>query len=241
MHRCLRLARNGAGKVAPNPMVGAVLVHHGRVLAEGWHRAFGGPHAEVECLRAFGEGAIPPDAVLYVNLEPCSHHGKTPPCVDLLITRGLKKLVVGCGDPNPVVQGRGAARAREAGMDVITDVLRDECRWLNRRFITAMEQRRPYVILKWAQSVDGYLDDHGRTARISSPSTDALVHTWRSREQAILVGSRTALTDDPSLTVRLVAGTDPLRVLIDRSNTTPSTARLFDGSAPTLLVTAHQR
>ena len=241
MRRCIHLARNGDGHVAPNPKVGAVLVQGDRVLAEGWHRSFGGPHAEVECLRAFGDGPVPRDAVMYVNLEPCSHHGKTPPCVDLLIAREVKVLVVGCEDPNPLVKGQGLARAREAGIEVITDVLRDESRWLNRRFIHSIEQERPYIILKWARSADGYLDDHGRTARISSTGTDVLVHRWRSEEQAILVGSRTVVNDDPSLTVRHVEGRCPLRVVIDRANTTVETSRVFDGSAPTLLITATQR
>lgn len=241
MRRCLQLARNGAGHVAPNPMVGAVLVQGDRVLAEGWHRSYGGPHAEVECLRAFGDGTIPPDAVMYVNLEPCAHHGKTPPCVDMLIARQVRKVVVGCEDPNPLVKGHGSARAREAGIDVITDVFRAESRWLNRRFIHSIEQGRPYVILKWARSADGLLDDNGRTARISSPETDVLVHQWRSEEQAILVGSRTVVNDDPSLTVRHVEGRNPLRVVIDRENKAPSSSRVFDNSAPTLLLTGQQR
>lgn len=241
MRRCFQLARNGAGHVAPNPLVGAVLVQGERVLAEGWHHSFGGPHAEVECLRAFGDGPVPTDAVMYVNLEPCSHHGKTPPCVDLLISRGVKKLVVGCEDPNPLVKGQGFARAREAGIEVVTDVLRDEGRWLNRRFVHGIDQRRPYVILKWARSADGFLDDHGRTARISSAETDVLVHRWRSEEQAIMVGSRTVINDDPSLTVRHVEGRNPLRVVIDRKNQAPSGSRVFDGSTPALLITAARR
>lgn len=241
MRRCLQLALNGAGQVAPNPMVGAVLVQGDRILAEGWHRAFGGPHAEVECLRAFGDGPVPDDAVMYVNLEPCSHHGKTPPCVDFLIARRVRHLVVGCEDPNPLVKGQGIARAREAGIEVTTDLSREECRWLNRRFIHNIENERPYIILKWARSSDGFLDDHGRPARISSAGTDTLVHRWRSEEEAILVGSRTVKNDDPSLTVRHVEGRDPLRVVIDRENVTPSSSRIFDGSAPTLLVSASLR
>ena len=241
MHRCLSLARNGAGQVAPNPLVGAVLVRGDRVLAEGWHRAFGGPHAEVECLRAFGDGPVPDDAVMYVNLEPCSHHGKTPPCADLLITRGVKKLVVGCADPNPLVKEKGFARAREAGINVITNVLHDECRWLNRRFITSFEKQRPYIILKWARTTEGYMDDEGRTARISSPETDVIVHGWRAEEQAILVGSRTVLNDDPSLTVRSVKGKNPLRVVLDRKNLAPLNAAVFNADAPTLLFTEERR
>lgn len=241
MRRCVQLALNGAGQVAPNPMVGAVLVQGDRILAEGWHRAFGGPHAEVECLRAFGDGPVPDDAGMYVSLEPCSHHGKTPPCVDLLIARRVRHLVVGCEDPNPLVKGQGFARAREAGIEVTMDIAREECRWLNRRFIHSIEHERPYIILKWARSSDGFLDDHGRRARISSRETDVLVHRWRSEEQAIVVGSKTVMNDDPALTVRHVEGRNPLRVVIDRKNVTPSSSRIFDGSAPTLLMSASPR
>jgi diaminohydroxyphosphoribosylaminopyrimidine deaminase/5-amino-6-(5-phosphoribosylamino)uracil reductase len=156
MHRCLQLARNGAGLVAPNPLVGAVLVQGDAVLAEGWHRAYGGPHAEVECLRNFGEGEIPKDAVLYVSLEPCAHTGLTPPCADLLIARGIPNVVVGCTDPDPRVSGKGIAKLREAGVEVTVDVLREACRWQNKRFFTSVEEQRPYVILKWARSIDGF-------------------------------------------------------------------------------------
>jgi diaminohydroxyphosphoribosylaminopyrimidine deaminase/5-amino-6-(5-phosphoribosylamino)uracil reductase len=241
MQRCLQLALNGSGRTAPNPLVGAVLVRNGHVLAEGWHRALGGPHAEVECLRAFGEGTVPADAVLYVNLEPCAHTGRTPPCADLLIARGVKHVVVGCSDPNPLVAGKGIQRLRDAGVQVQVDLLRDACRWTNRRFITCFEQQRPYVVLKWARSLDGFLDDHGRTVRISSPATDVLVHRWRAEEQAILVGSGTVLNDDPALTVRHVHGASPLRVVLDRSARIPAEARVFDGSTRTLLFTGRSR
>ncbi len=241
MRRCLQIARNGSGLVAPNPMVGAVLAQGDRILAEGWHQELGGPHAEVECFRAFGDGAIPKDATLYVNLEPCSHHGRTPPCVDLLIDRGVKRLVVGTMDPDPRVRGRGLARARANHIEVIEGVLQDECRWLNRRFLLDIERERPYVILKWAVSADGFLDAGGTPVRISSPATDVLVHRWRSQEQAIMIGSRTAVNDDPSLTVRLVAGKDPLRVLLDRRNRVPSKAVLFTDGKPTLVFNESQR
>lgn len=245
MRRCLQLARNGMGTAAPNPLVGAVLVQGDRVLAEGWHRADGGPHAEVECLRAFGDGPVPADAVIYVNLEPCAHHGRTPPCADLLIARQVRTWVVGCGDPDPRVQSKGIARAREAGIQVIEDVLRDECRWLNRRYLTAHEQQRPYIIVKWAQTADGLIDSGLRTERtpdrISGPAADVLVHRWRSEEQAILVGSRTVVNDDPQLTVRLVEGRSPLRVILDRRHLAPASSRVFDGSVPTLLITSTRR
>lgn len=242
MQRCIQLALNGSGRVAPNPMVGAILMSNERVLAEGWHGFHGGAHAEVNCLRAFGNGSVPEDATLYVNLEPCAHHGLTPPCIDLLIERKVKNLVVGCVDPNPLTKGIGIARAREAGMRVRVDIRHDDCRWLNRRFITSFEKRRPYVVLKWAQSNDGYLDRHPRVERnvqrISSASTDVLVHRWRSEEQAILVGSRTAINDNPRLNIRHTVGRSPLRVVIDRKGSIPSDSQVFDGSAPTLLLSA---
>ena len=244
MQRCLRLARLGAGRTAPNPLVGAVLVHEGRVLAEGWHHVVGGPHAEVECLRSF-PGPVPPDAVMYVSLEPCAHHGRTPPCADLLIERGVRHVVVGCLDPDPRVKGRGNEKLRAAGIEVITGVEEAACRWTNRRFITSIEQHRPHVVLKWARSADGLMDQHPRSARgvqrISSAATNVLVHRWRSEEQAIVVGSRTVLHDDPALTVRHVDGASPLRVVIDRSGITPMSSKVFDGQVPTLLFTAEKR
>ena len=245
MQRCLQLARNGADAVAPNPMVGAVLVQGERILAEGWHRAYGGPHAEVECLNAFGEGPVPKDAVMYVSLEPCTHHGRTPPCADLLIERGVEHVVVAHMDPFPEVCGRGIARLREAGIRVDIGLCEAEARWTNRRFLTSVEHQRPYIILKWARSADGLLDRHPRderdVQRISSPITDVLVHRWRSEEQAILVGSRTIVNDDPQLTTRLVEGRSPLRVVIDRNNTAPAGSKVFNASARTLLFTSSHR
>ncbi len=226
-------------------MVGAVLVQGDRILAEGWHHHFGGPHAEVECLRSFGDGPIPDDAILFVNLEPCAHHGKTPPCAELLVRRGVKHVVVGQRDPFPAVAGKGIGILKAAGTRVTEDVLRDECRWIQRRFLTSIEQGRPYIILKWAQSSDGFLDQHPRTdrsvQRISGPATDTLVHRWRSEEQAILVGSRTVVNDDPSLTVRHVEGRQPLRVVIDRKGITPAKSAVYSDAAPTLLLTGSKR
>lgn len=244
MQRCLQLARLAEGHAAPNPLVGAVLVHGQQVLAEGWHHTVGRPHAEVECLRE-QPGPIPADAVLYVNLEPCAHHGRTPPCADLLIDRGVRHVVVGMIDPDPRVQGQGIERLRNAGVQVTVGVEEAACRWTNRRFITSIEAGRPYVVLKWARSADGLLDQHPRTARgvqrISAPVTDVSVHQWRAQEQAILVGSRTVVEDDPALTVRAVDGRSPLRVVIDRSGITPAGSQVHDGSTPTLLFTAVQR
>lgn len=245
IERCLDLARLGAGSAAPNPMVGAVLVRDGTVLAEGWHHAAGRPHAEVECLNAFGEDPVPADAVLFVNLEPCAHHGRTPPCADLLIARGVRRVVVAHPDPFPQVAGRGIERLRAAGVRVDVGLHEAEARWMNRRFLTSVEQERPYIVLKWARSTDGFLDRHPRSERrvqrISSPATDVLVHRWRTEEQAILVGGRTVENDDPSLTVRHVEGRQPLRIILDRTERAPSGSRVFDGSVPTLLFTQHPR
>ncbi len=245
MRRALALARLGGGAVAPNPMVGAVLVWQGRILAEGWHQAFGGSHAEVACLRSFGDDPLPEDTILYVSLEPCSHQGKTPPCADMLIERGVKHVVIAQEDPFPEVSGRGIVRLREAGVKVTLGVAEDEARWSNRRFLTSVEQGRPYIILKWARSADGFLDRGPRAdrgvQRISTPATDVLVHQWRSDEQAILVGGRTVMHDDPSLTVRHVPGRSPLRVILDRTAITPDRSKVYDGSTPTLLFTATPR
>lgn len=245
MHRCLQLALNGSAGAAPNPMVGAVLAIGDQVIAEGWHMQRGGPHAEVNCLRSFGDGPVPADAVLYVNLEPCAHFGATPPCVDLVIGRGVKHLVVGTVDPDPRTHGQGIARARAHGIHVEAGVAHDECRWLNRRFITSVEKQRPFIVLKWAQSADGFIDGGPSKSRsvhrISSPATDIMVHRWRAAEQAILVGSRTVMHDDPSLSVRHTDGRSPLRVVIDRGRIVPPTSKVFTDGGATLLFTSSKR
>jgi len=245
MRRCLQLAALGASSAAPNPMVGAVLVLNGRILAEGWHRKAGEPHAEVECLRAFGEGPVPEQAVLYVNLEPCAHHGRTPPCAELLIQRNVRHVVIGHRDPFPLVAGKGVDLLRKNGITVVENILADECRWFQRRFLTSVEQGRPYVVLKWARSADGFLDQHPRTLRnvqrISSPTSDVLVHKWRTEEQAILVGSKTVLNDNPTLTARHVEGRQPLRVVLDRKGISPEESKVFDKTTPTLFFTTGPR
>lgn len=244
MERCLQLARNGERSAAPNPLVGAVLVQGDRVLAEGWHERAGGSHAEVVCLGRWPT-PVPKDATLYVNLEPCSHHGRTPPCADLIIERGVKKVVIAHVDPYAEVSGRGIERLRMAGVHVEVGVEADHARWLNRRFLTSIERSRPYIVLKWARTIDGFIDGspraHRGSFRISSPTTDVLVHGWRATEQAIMVGSRTVVQDDPRLDVRHTVGRDPLRVVLDRDNSIPSDSHIFTDGAPTWLATRNAR
>lgn len=250
MKRCLDLARLGAGSASPNPMVGCVVVHKDRIIGEGWHRRYGGPHAEVNAIadvEARGHGALLAESTLYVNLEPCSHWGKTPPCADLIIEKGIPRVVVGCIDTYCEVSGRGVARMREAGIQVTVGVLETECRRFNRRFFTAQSLERPYVILKWAQTADGYLDAERPSAAVpaawmTGEAARMLVHRWRAEEDAILVGSGTARMDNPSLTVRDWSGRNPLRVVLDRRLGLSSDLNLFcDSVAPTVLFTAAER
>ncbi len=245
MSRCLFLAQNGAYYVAPNPMVGAVLVGpDGDVLAEGWHQVYGGPHAEVNCFKDAEERGIPDElmkqSTLYVSLEPCSHYGKTPPCSELIIHKGVRKVVVGILDPNPLVGGRGIALLRQTGIEVEVGVLEAECREVNKRFLCLQEKKRPYVTLKWAETADGYLDVYrtekgGGPLRISTDYTKQLVHKLRAMNMAIMVGSTTALLDDPRLTTTKWAGRNPIRVLVDRRNRVPKTARILNTEAETIV------
>lgn len=237
MHRCLQLAALGHYYVAPNPMVGAVLVSDdGTVLAEGWHKQYGGPHAEVNCfLDAEAKDVTSEqihDATLYVSLEPCSHYGKTPPCASLIQQKHPKRLVCGMLDPNPQVSGRGVEMVREVGIEVTVGVCEDECRDLNKRFLMLQEHHRPYVIAKWAQTADGYLDRNRLSAAeevlvISTPLTKQLVHQMRAENMAILVGSRTALLDNPGLKTTRWSGRNPIRVLLDRHGILPADYKLL--------------
>lgn len=224
MRRALQLARNGRGFVSPNPMVGAVIVGpDGRILGEGWHRCYGGPHAEVNAVASVADVDKPllRESTIYVTLEPCSHYGKTPPCAKLLIDCGFRRVVVGAGDPNPKVSGRGIAMLRAAGIEVVEGVLADECRLLNKRFMTAHALRRPFVTLKWAQSADGFMDvcrDRDEApARFSTPLSSVAVHRRRAVHDAIAVGAATLLADSPRLDTRLAAGRSPRPVVFDRS------------------------
>lgn len=237
MRRCLQLARNGFLGAPPNPMVGAVIVYNGRIIGEGYHIHCGGPHAEVNAVASVARPELLRESTVYVSLEPCSHYGRTPPCADMLVSKGVKRVVVGCIDPFAKVQGRGIAKLRAAGIDVTVGVLEAECRELNRRFITFQSLHRPYITLKWAQSADGYIGRPGRErAMISSPLTAINAHRLRAMNQAILVGRATAEADNPSLTTRLWPGANPLRIVIDRHAALAPSLRLFDGEAPTLVV-----
>jgi diaminohydroxyphosphoribosylaminopyrimidine deaminase/5-amino-6-(5-phosphoribosylamino)uracil reductase len=237
MLECLRLARKGAGRVSPNPMVGAVLVHGGKVVGQGYHRRFGGPHAEVEAIRTARRSVR--GSTLYVNLEPCSYFGKTPPCTDLLIRSGIRRVVVGRKDPNPRVSGRGIRQLRQAGIDVSVGVLEEECRRLNECFEKFITTGRPFITVKIAQTLDGRIAG-GSSRWITAAGSRVIVHALRAEYDAVLVGARTAVLDDPELTVRMVRGRNPLRIILDGSLSVPAGARVFRTTRDrrTLLITS---
>ena len=241
MMRCIELARNGMKNAQPNPMVGAVVVCDGRIIGEGYHVRCGEGHAEVNALASVRDEDLPllGRSTIYVSLEPCAHYGKTPPCAELIVRKGLRRVVVGCIDPFAKVQGKGISMIREAGIEVTVGVLEKECVELNKRFMTFHGKQRPMVTLKWAQSSDGYIGapEGQPRAIISNSMTTMLCHKRRAEHQAIMVGRRTALLDNPSLSVRDWTGNHPVRVVIDRMNTLPRTLRLFDGSVPTIVIT----
>ena len=249
---CIEIARRGEYFVAPNPMVGAVLTDsEGKILAEGWHEQYGGPHAEVNCFRC-AENDVRrtdvrctkdyKDCTLFVNLEPCSHYGKTPPCAKMIIEKGVGRVVVGMLDPNPLVAGKGVQMLRDAGIDVIVGVMEQECRELNKRFVCLHEKKRPYVVLKWAQTKDGFVDRNRRiedlrlkiedlhlngALAISTEETKKLVHKMRAENMAIMVGTRTVLLDNPRLMNTHWEGRNPIRVTLDRHHVIPADARIF--------------
>ena len=254
--RCIEIARRGEYYVAPNPMVGAVLVQNpspsspsreGEIIAEGWHEQYGGPHAEVNCFANLEFSRQPSelslkDCTLFVSLEPCSHYGKTPPCAKLIIEKGVGKVVVGMLDPNPLVAGKGVAMLREAGIEVVVGVMEKECRELNKRFLCLHEKKRPYVILKWAQTADGFVDKRRENSKfkiqnsklhlqgalaISTPETKRLVHKMRAENMAIMVGTNTVLLDNPRLLTTHWEGRNPIRVTVDRSGKIPMKSKIF--------------
>ena len=240
---CLEIARRGEYYVAPNPMVGAVLVDaDGTILAEGWHEKYGEAHAEVNCFRHF-EVSKSRDldlatCTLFVSLEPCSHYGKTPPCAKLIIEKGVGRVVVGMLDPNPLVAGKGVQMLRDAGIDVVVGVLEDQCRELNKRFLCLHENHRPYVILKWAQTSDGFIDikrTSGSPIKISTPKTKEIVHRMRAENMAIMVGTNTVLLDNPRLLNTHWEGRNPIRVTVDRYNRIPADARILSDESETIV------
>jgi len=280
MYRCLELAKLAAGYVAPNPMVGAVLLYNGQIIGEGYHQEYGGPHAEPNCLESVKEENIQfiSSSTLYVSLEPCVHYGKTPPCTDLIIRHKIPKVIIGCRDPFKEVNGKGIEKLRTAGTEVEPGVLEKECKELNKRFFCFHTQHRPYIILKWAETADGKMaapsnspnggESHTQTrigeeniyysnsringvsgadsspmegsrmgARlfISNEYSNRLVHKWRSEEAAILIGTNTALMDDPQLTTRLWNGRSPMRLVVDMDLKLPSSLKIFNGEAPTIV------
>lgn len=240
MQRCLALAAKGIGYVAPNPLVGCVIVYEGRIIGEGYHQQYGGPHAEVNAINSVTDESLLQHATLYVNLEPCSHYGKTPPCANLIVAKKIPRVVIGSYDPNPLVAGKGIELLRENGVEVVTEVLKDECDFLNRRFLTFHTQKRPYIILKWAQSTDGFIAPlDNKPYWLTNDASKKLVHQWRAEEPGIMVGLNTVLADDPQLTVRLVNGKNPVRITFDRDMTlTPLEWRILDMKTQTYVFNA---
>jgi len=242
--RCLDLAVKGLGQVAPNPMVGCVIVCDGEIIGEGYHEQYGQAHAEVNAVNSVKDKSLLKKSTLYVNLEPCSHFGKTPPCADLIIEHKIPYVVIGSIDSNSLVSGKGIEKLAKAGVDVKIGTLEDDCKKLNKRFFTYHEKKRPYIILKWAQTADGFIDvkrnEEGtsKPIQISNSDSKKLLHLWRSQEQAIMIGTNTALLDNPQLTVREVEGKNPLRITVDKWLRIPKQFNLFDKTTPTLIFTS---
>lgn len=244
MQRCLDLAELGLGKVAPNPTVGAVLVHQQRIIGEGYHQQYGQAHAEVNAIASVSptDAHLIPQSTLYVSLEPCSHYGKTPPCADLIIRHGIRQVVIACPDPFKQVDGRGIARLQAAGIAVQVGVMQAAAEWQLRRFLTVQRRQRPYIILKWAQTADAYFAPNSPQQQwISNAAAQLLSHRWRTQEQAIMVGTNTALTDNPQLNPRLWAGKQPLRVVVDRRGILSASLHLLTDGLPTLVFVEQQQ
>lgn len=238
MHRAIQLAQLGAGSVAPNPMVGAVLVYEDKIIGEGFHQKFGEAHAEVNCIDSVSREnkELIPASAIYVTLEPCSHHGKTPPCTDLILAQKIPRVIVGCRDPFIEVNGRGIQKLLDGGVEVVEHVLENECYEMNRRFFIFHKYKRPYIILKWAQSADGKIaGPNGEKVAISNGYTNRVVHKWRSEESAIIVGANTVISDNPSLTTRLWIGNNPVRLVLDPSLKLPQAGHIFDRTVKTII------
>ncbi len=241
MKRCLELAAKGMGKVSPNPMVGAVIVHEGKIIGEGFHTGYGKPHAEVEAIRSVGNKDLLSSSTIYINLEPCNHFGKTPPCTDLILENKIPEVVVCNLDPNPMVSGKGIERLKENGVKVIQGILVEKGALLNRRFFTFHSKKRPYIILKWAETKDGFIDktrtdNQPSINKISSQESHELSHYWRSEEDAILVGKNTVLNDNPKLTTRLSQGNDPIRIVLDNNLEIPKHFHIYDPESEVIIL-----
>ncbi len=242
MQRCIELARLGLGRTAPNPMVGALVLHNDRIIGEGYHRRCGDHHAEVRAIMSVANERLFSKSTLFVSLEPCCHHGKTPPCTDLIIEKRIPSIVIGTTDPYAEVAGKGIARLRGHGCHVKVGVMKDACRQLNKRFFTFHEKKRPYIVLKWAQTADGFIDTERGPGAIRVPTwitsekLRILVHKWRSEEQAIMVGTRTALKDNPQLNVRDWHGPSPTRIVLDRELKLPANLHLLNNNQSTIVI-----
>ena len=241
MERCIELAYLGLGSTYPNPMVGSIIVHNNEIIGEGWHDKAGNPHAEVNAINSVENQKLLKEATIYVSLEPCSHYGKTPPCSDLIIAKGIKKVVVGTIDPHNKVAGKGIQKLINAGCEVIIGVKEEECKTLNKRFFTYHKRNRPYIILKWAESNDGFIapqeKDERKPVWISNLYSRQLTHKWRTEEQSILVGNNTVIADNPSLTSRDWQGNNPLRIIIAPNGKTPESSNIFNEDANTIVYT----
>ena len=241
MKRCIELAENGLGTTYPNPLVGSVIVYKDTIIGEGWHRKSGEEHAEVNAVNSVVNPELLKDSTIYVSLEPCSHFGKTPPCCDMIIRHGIPNVVIGTVDPNEKVAGQGIEKLKAAGINVIVGILEDECRELNKRFFTFHNKKRPYIILKWAESADGFISpktkDEQKPVWISNAYSRQLVHKWRSEEQAILVGTQTVIDDNPTLNVRdWSVKNQPIRIVIDKSARISPDSHIFDNQQQTIVI-----
>jgi diaminohydroxyphosphoribosylaminopyrimidine deaminase / 5-amino-6-(5-phosphoribosylamino)uracil reductase len=240
MQRCLQLAKLGVGYVAPNPLVGAVLVYNHKIIGEGYHKMYGQAHAEVNCINSVAPNLkeFIPNSTLYVSLEPCAHYGKTPPCANFIVANGIKHVVVGCNDSYEKVDGKGILYLKEHGVLVEQGILEDECLALNKPFFTFHTQERPYIVLKWAKSADGFIGKHnGQKVKITNEISDALVHKWRTQYSSIMVGKNTLVNDDPLLTARGIAGKQPIKIIIAPSGLSNFNLNVFTTNTPTLVFT----
>lgn len=240
INRCIEIAKNGLGTTAPNPMVGCIIVHDDMIIGEGFTSPFGGKHAEVNAIKSVKDETLLKEATLYVTLEPCSHYGKTPPCSDLIIDKHIPNIVIGAVDAHSKVAGEGIKKLKAAGCEVTVGILENECKDHHRRFFTFHNKKRPYIILKWAETADGFIAPKSKTEQkpvwITNTNSRQLVHKWRAEEQAILVGTKTVLEDNPSLTVRTWTGKNPIRIVLDRTHKLPKSYSVFNKDNETILL-----